>query len=173
MPTAPLDVRDAPSWSPDGEFIAVAADEGDGSRLFKVPVDGRAPVRLVEGFSRLPVWSPDGSVILYAVPLQGAGYAVKAVTPEKQPHPLPELWILRGGDRYRFLPGGRQVVALFGEYLHQNFWIVDLETGQRRQLTNLKPGYSIGSFDVSPDGRQILFDRVRQNSDIVLIDLAR
>ena len=62
---------------------------------------------------------------------------------------------------------------LLGGNLQQNFWIVDLETGQRRQLTNLKPGYSIGSFDVSPDGRQIIFDRVRQNSDIVLIDLAR
>lgn len=167
-----LDVRDAPSWSPDGKFIAVAADEGDGSRLFKVPVDGGAPGRLLDGLSRMPVWSPDGSLILYAAPLQGAGYAVKAVTPDSKPHTLPELWILRGGDRYRFLPGGKQVVALLGDYLHQNFWMVDLETGQRRKLTNLKPGYSITSFDVSPDGRQILFDRVRQNSDIVLIDLA-
>ena len=170
---ASLDVRDAPSWSPDGKFIAAAAVEGDGSRLFKVPVDGALPVRLVDELSRLPVWSPDGNLILYAAPLQGAGYAVKAVTPEKQPHSLPELWVLRGGDRYRFLPGGRQVVALLGDYLRQNFWMVDLETGQRRQFTNLKPGYSIGSFDVSPDGRQVLFDRVRQNSDIVLIDLAR
>ncbi|MCM3906050.1 MAG: serine/threonine-protein kinase [Pyrinomonadaceae bacterium] len=170
---ASLDVRDAPSWSPDGKFIAVAADEGDGSRLFKVPVDGATPVRLLDGLSRMPSWSPDGRLILYAAPLQGAGYAVRAVTPESGPHPMPELWILRGGDRYRFLPDGRQVVVLLGDYLHQNFWMVDLETGQRRQLTNLKPGYSIGSFDVSPDGRQIIFDRVRQNSDLVLIDLAR
>jgi Tol biopolymer transport system component len=170
---ASLDVRDAPSWSPDAKFIAVAADEGDGSRLFKVPVDGATPVRLVDGLSRLPVWSRDGNLILYAVPSQGGGYAVKAVTPESEPLPLPELWILRGGDRYRFLPGGKQIVALLGDYLHQNFWMVELETGQRRQLTNLKPGYSITSFDVSPDGKQIIFDRVRQNSDIVLIDLAR
>jgi len=170
---ASLDVRDAPSWSPDGKFIAVAADEGDGSRLFKVPVDGAAPVRLVDSLSRMPVWSPDGSLILYTALLQGQGYEVKAVTPGKKPHSLPELWVLRGGDRYRFLPGGRQVVAMLGDYFHQNFWIVDLETGSRRQLTNLKPGYSIRSFDVAPDGRQILFDRVRLNSDIVLIDLAR
>jgi Tol biopolymer transport system component len=170
---ASLDVRDAPSWSPDGKFIAVAADEGDGSRLFKVPVDGGAAVRLVDGLSRMPVWSPDGRLILYAEPLQGPGYVVKAVTPESEPHPLPELSVLRGVDRYRFLPGGRQVVALLGDYLRQNFWMVELETGRRRQLTNLKPGYSITSFDVSPDGRQIIFDRAQQNSDIVLIDLAR
>jgi serine/threonine protein kinase/dipeptidyl aminopeptidase/acylaminoacyl peptidase len=170
---ASLDVRDAPSWSPDGKFIAVAADEGDGSRLFKVPIDGAAAVQLVEGLSRLPVWSPDGSLILYSAPWQGAGYEVKAVTSDGQPHGLPELWVLRGGDRYRFLPGGKQVIVLLGDYLRQNFWIVDLETGKRRQLTDLKQGYSIQSFDVSSDGRQIIFDRVQQNSDIVLIDLVQ
>ncbi|HSE36306.1 MAG TPA: protein kinase, partial [Blastocatellia bacterium] len=109
---ASLDVRDTPSWSPDGKLIAVAAYEGDGSRVFKVPVDGAAPVRLLDEFSNWPVWSPDGKLILYATPLQGPGYSVKAITPEKQPHPLPELIVSRGGDRYRFLPGGKQVVAL-------------------------------------------------------------
>jgi Tol biopolymer transport system component len=169
---ASLDVRNAPSWSPDGKFIAVAAYEGDGSRVFKVPIDDGPAVRLVDAFSNWPVWSPDGNLILYAEPLQGPGYAVRAMTPEQQPHPLPEIIVSRGGDRYRFLPGGKQVVVLLGGNLQLNFWIVDLETGQRRQLTNLKPGYSIGSFEVSPDGRKIIFDRVRQNSDIVLIDLA-
>jgi len=27
------------------------------------------------------------------------------------------------------------------------------------------------TFDVTPDGKQIVFDRLRENSDIVLIDL--
>ena len=27
------------------------------------------------------------------------------------------------------------------------------------------------TFDVTPDGKQIVFDRLRDNSDIVLIDL--
>jgi serine/threonine protein kinase/Tol biopolymer transport system component len=169
-----LDVRDTPSWSPDGKFIAVAAIGGDeGTQLFKVPLDGQAPTTLTNELSRLPMWSPDGSFILYAAPSQGAGYAVKTLTFDSQPRSVPEYWVLRGGDRYRFVPGGKQIVTLLGNYLNQNFWLIDLDTGQHRQLSNLKPGYSIRSFDVSPDGRQIMFDRIRQNSDIVLIDLAR
>jgi hypothetical protein len=29
------------------------------------------------------------------------------------------------------------------------------------------------TFDVAPDGKSIVFDRLRRNSDIVLFDLAR
>jgi hypothetical protein len=28
----------------------------------------------------------------------------------------------------------------------------------------------MGTFDITPDGKQIVFDRLRDNSDIVLID---
>ena len=31
----------------------------------------------------------------------------------------------------------------------------------------------IQSFDVTPDGKQIVFDRLRENSDIVMIALVR
>ena len=48
-----------------------------------------------------------------------------------------------------------------------------MQTGHQRQLTDLKPGSLIQSFDISPDGKQIVFDRLRENSDIVLIDLPK
>ena len=54
---------------------------------------------------------------------------------------------------------------------HQNFSLLDLTTGQQRPLTNLSQQVLMKSFDVSPDGKTILFDRYRENSDIVLIDL--
>jgi Tol biopolymer transport system component len=66
-----------------------------------------------------------------------------------------------------------KVVLLQGDFRDQDFWLVDLATGDRRRLTHFKPGYSIRSFDVSPDGREILFDRLQENSDIVLIDLKK
>ncbi len=58
-----------------------------------------------------------------------------------------------------------------GQLLHKNFWMLDLDNGKLRQLTDLKPGFSVKNFDISPDGKRILFDRSRENSDIVLIDL--
>jgi Tol biopolymer transport system component len=169
-----LDVRDAPSWSPDGKWIAVVASEGKEQPLFKIPVDGGAPVRLVGGVNYNPVWSPDGRFIAYSEHHGGPRYELKGVTPEKEPFRLPEVTVAAGGNRYRFLPDGRALVLIPGGfYRRQDFWLLDLATAKLRQLTNLRPGFDIRSFDVSPDGRQILFDRYRENSDVVLIDRDR
>jgi Tol biopolymer transport system component len=119
----------------------------------------------------MPVWSPDGRFILYSEALQGPGYTVKAVTPDGAPVPIPALWVRRGGDRYRLLPDSRRVVYVHGDWGNQDFWLLDLLSGERSRLTNLDPGSSIKGFDVSADGRQIVFDRIRDSSDVVLIDL--
>jgi len=60
---------------------------------------------------------------------------------------------------------------LRGEIAHKDFWLVDLETGSERRLTGLGPEFVVRDFDVSPDGREIVFDHVQENSDVVLIDL--
>jgi Tol biopolymer transport system component len=48
---------------------------------------------------------------------------------------------------------------------------VNVDTGARRQLTDLKSGYFLRDFDISPDGKQIVFDRIQENSNVGLIDL--
>jgi hypothetical protein len=53
---------------------------------------------------------------------------------------------------------------------HQNFFRVDLSTGEERQITDLRAGFEIRDFDIAPDGSRILFDRLRPNSDVVLMD---
>ena len=111
-PLADFEVRDAVSWSPEGKSIVAAA----GNRLIKIAVDTGASETLVRAPGRLPIWSPDGRYILYSESLQGSGFPVKAITPDGKPFPIPALWIRRGLDRYRVLPGGQEILFLSGEY---------------------------------------------------------
>jgi serine/threonine protein kinase len=171
-PFAPsLDVRGSPSWSPDGEWLAVAAADTVGLRVYKVPAAGGTPIRLVDSIASNPLWSPDGALIVFSGTPRGRSVPVRAVTPDGKPVRLPSLTVDRVGDSYRFLPGTTQLVIKLGGFRRQDFWLFDLGNGQSRRLTRLRPGESIRRFDVSPDGTRILFERVRQNSDVVLIEL--
>jgi Tol biopolymer transport system component/DNA-binding winged helix-turn-helix (wHTH) protein len=168
-----LNVLDSGSWSADGKWLAVSGDDVAGSRIFAVATDGRTSRSLTEPLSLLPVWSPDGKFLIYSQSMNGPGYAVRAVTPDGKHHAMPQLWVPRGGDRYRFAADGTALVLLLEEKGRQNFWLYDLRTGSQRQLTDLAQDAVIRSFDVSRDGKQIIFDRIRDNADIVLIDLER
>jgi hypothetical protein len=64
-------------------------------------------------------------------------------------------------------------VYLRGDMRHKNLWAVDLETGAERQLTNFEPGFSLRDFDVAPDGREIVVERMQEQSDIVLLERPR
>ena len=79
-----LDVHDSPSWSPDGNWLAVAAKDGKGDSLYKVPSNDGEPMRLAEGGAFSPVWSPDGRLIVYGEHLGGAFLKIRGVTPEGQ-----------------------------------------------------------------------------------------
>jgi Tol biopolymer transport system component len=168
-----LDVRGAGSWSPDGKWIAIAARDTAGVRLYKIPVNGGPAINLVPTVSSNPVWSPDGSFILYSGAPRARTVPVEAVTPDGRQHTLPPLTVDRLGDSYRFLPDGKQIVVKQGGFRRQDFYSFDLATGRQRQLTQLRRGESLPTFDISPDGKRIVFERVRENSDIVLIELPR
>ena len=170
-----FDVRGAASWSPDGKWVAVAANQGDGTRLFKIPMDGGQPIQLLDTLAFNPVWSPDGRFIVYSAQQSAGQFEVAAITPDRAPVQIPNFQIdFAISTSYRFMQNGRALIALAGTNRRtQNFFWVDLQSGQQRQLTDLKAGFVIQNFDLSPDGTQIVFDRLRNNSDIVLMNLAR
>src|SRR5437773_10727900 len=105
--------------------------------FFKIPVDGGAPVRLVAGEARGPVWSPNGDLIAYATPFGRAGGvdALRGVTPDGTPVRMPDIGVRLGGA-FRFLRSGAGQVYVPG-IESKDFWLVDLPTIKIRQLTDL------------------------------------
>jgi Tol biopolymer transport system component len=138
-----------------------------------VPLDGHPPSVFVQEYSVDPVWAPDGRFVVYSGPEIGTTYSVKAVTPQAAAHSLPALTLTRGTRHLAFLDGGRALVLLRGDIQHKNLWLIDLETSAERQLTNLASGFDVDDFDISPDGREVVLERVQERSEVVLLDLPR
>jgi Tol biopolymer transport system component len=169
--TDSLDLQGSPAWSPDGQSITSAANDHGVPHLFRVPVDGRTPTALIQEYSVDPTWSPDGRFVVYSGPDIGTTFSVKAVTGEAAAHPLPAMTLTRGARHLAFLPGGRSLVILRGEIQHKNLWVIDLDTGAERQLTNLPSAFDVRDFDISPDGHEVVLERVQDRSDVALLDL--
>jgi Tol biopolymer transport system component len=166
-----LNIRGAPAWPPVGEWITVAADQGNSVGLFSVPLNGGQPIQLVSAQAANPVWSPDGRFLVYSGVEVGTTFPLKAITADGKPASIPELTLSRGANRFSFLPGQPVLLVLKGDVWQKNFWSVDLITGLQRQLTNFSREFLINDFDVSPDGKEIIFSRLKENANVILIDL--
>ena len=167
----PIDIRGSVCWSPDGKWIVAGGNDDRGPGLFKIPLDHGAPVRLIAGTARNPVWSSSGDLIVYTGANVSVDAPLLAIRADGTNVDLPPIRLRVDGRRYRFMPNGLALVYAQGPFPAQDFWLLDLTTKKSRQLTRLSNSAATQSFDVTADGKEIVFDRVRDNSDIVLIDL--
>jgi len=177
-----LDVRGTADWSEDGKWLLVAGtlnpDKTPQAGIFKVPYDGSGPpLRLVPDHSARvklsePQWKPgDSSTIQFASDDLGGVMKLMEVRGGGEPA---DLGVLMNAviSNHRFLPDGKGVVFLSGLLRSPEFWLLDLATGKTRQLTRIGAQANLGQitgFDISADGKSIIFDRIVENSDIVLI----
>ena len=170
-----LDVQGVVDWAPDGTSIVAGATDAEGPGVFVVRLDDGTARRLTKGLAGNPAWSPSGNLIVYAGPNVGGRQQLLAVRPDGTPVPLPAIDIGTPGTRmprqgYRFLQDGTGLVYTPAVSADLEFWLLNLATNMTRRVARFTQADEIRTFDLAPDGKQIIFDRLRDNADIVLIE---
>jgi serine/threonine protein kinase/Tol biopolymer transport system component len=166
-----IDVNGSCSWSPDGQWIVTGGTDDAGAGLFRLPVNGGKPQRILDAAAINPVWSPRNDLIIYAGQNVQGHLPLVAVRPDGTPVDLPPIEVMYGGQRFRFLPDGSGLVYMRRQETSQDFWLLDLDSMHTRQLSALTNVAAMRTFDVTPDGSEIVFDRLSRDSDLVLIEL--
>ena len=167
-----VDARGTASWSPDGNWVVSGGSDVKGEGLFKIPVNGGAPVRLRSGSALDPVWSPKGDLIIYGGANVFTNVPLEGVRPDGTEAQLPPIIVRREGERMRFLPDGSGLVYMQDSTASQDFWLLDFAAMKTHPLSHLQDSATMRTFDITPDSKQIVFDRAKEDSNIVLIDLA-
>jgi Tol biopolymer transport system component len=167
---AALALRGGLAWAPDSQSLIGAVERDGEPRLARIALDGSPQRAMVSEYSLDPVWSPDGKYFVYSGPQVATTFSLRAAAPDGRPYAMPSLILTRGAGRVAFAGDTGALVILRGSMGHMNFWLVDLQTGGERQLTDLPPGFVTGDFDITPDATQIIFERLRESSSIALIE---
>ncbi|MGA9307988.1 MAG: protein kinase [Candidatus Sulfotelmatobacter sp.] len=168
-----IGVQGTSCWSPDAKWIVTGGSDATGPGLFKIPLEGGSPVRLVAGQALNPVWSPDGNLIVYAGTNVSTFAPLLAVRPDGTSVELPHISLRRLGEHVRFSPDGKSLIYMQGLLASQDFWLLDLASMKSHPLTSLQNRATMRTFDVTSDGKQIVFDRLRENSQVVMIELPK
>lgn len=165
-----------PQCSPDGMWIVyINSDSGKGT-LQKISIDGGQPTQLTETETQMPTISPDGKLIAFffldqhstpqqwkigLIPFEG-GELVKTFD-------LPQsISILSHESGIRWLPDGKSLIYIGNQGEVSNVWEQPLDGSRPTRLTNFAAD-KIFSFDLSRDGSRLVFARIKESNDAVLI----
>jgi Tol biopolymer transport system component len=153
------------SWSPDGKWIALPGwDEGERPGLFITSVEG-SEVRLLvllKGRTAVncdPTWSPDSKTIAYGNRYEIYVVNVEEGKPRRITQPS-ENQMEKSAVRPVFAPDGKSVAYLTGfkEEFGGNILTTTIDGKETRKLFQLQDKkFGINIFDLSPDGRHIVF----------------
>ena len=144
-------------WSPDGSRLGFVADRGDGAQVYLIPPGGGEAERLTShehGVGAF-LFSPDGTRIAYSAT-----------------DPAPDDFEERE-ERY-----GNYAVE-DADFRMTHLWAADAQEGAEPRRLTRGDDFTVGSFEWSPDGREIAFDHMPTplvnsfpHSDISVVDVA-
>jgi serine/threonine protein kinase len=155
-----------PRISPDGRWVFYNSSNSmsRGGSLWKVPLEGGEPVRVIEKPSGMISFSPDRRLMAFGYidsdvkPAQGI-----AIAPAEGGPPLKRIQFM---PTLGWTPDGRGLTYLDEQQM--NVWVLPLDGGKPAQLTDFKSDLTRW-FAWSRDGKQMALARGTVASDLVLI----
>lgn len=161
----------SPSFSPDGETIIFAYDNGTGFRIYRMNKDGtdlRLLVRsdVILAYQRYPSWSPDSLYIVFTV-------FNKLYISNSNGSNIKLLTEINGLSYSVWSPDGKRIAFLAGREGNRpglKIFVIDKDGKNLHALTDAIAGDSKISW--SPDGKQIAFRSLDGCGDISTIHLA-
>ena len=156
--------------SPDGTWLAYAADTTSGTKIYRMGIDGGTPTEVASarGGGMLSI-SPDGKFLAYAfqegspTPQLKMGIIAGTGGSPVQVLPLPS-----GAGIMRWSPDGKAVQYILTRKGAGNIWEQPLTGGDPHQVTNFASGLIFG-WCWSRDGKNMFLAKGDFTSDVVLI----
>ena len=157
-------INGAPAWSPDGRRLALTLSKDGNPEIYVLDLMTARATRLTRSRSidTEPAWSPDGNHIAFTSDRGGqpqiyriaaAGGRAKRLTFEGDYNARP-----------RYAPDGKEMVLVHGNRGRYRIAILDLETGNLRELTE---GALDESPSYAPNGAMVLYASQYRNKGVL------
>jgi Tol biopolymer transport system component/DNA-binding winged helix-turn-helix (wHTH) protein len=161
--------------SPDGRFVVYSMERApEGKReektLWKISIDGGAPVRLTEHEARSPHYSPDGKFVSYVYTEKNGQWKLAIISSEGGA-PLKTFDAVKNPNLNvgcLWTPDGQNLAYMTTQKEVGNIWLQPLNGDAPRPLTDFQSG-DIYNFAFSRDGARLYLARGYQIHDALLI----
>ena len=144
-----------PAWSPDGQRLAFSSTRGGGNYdIYVMNADGSQPVRLTDHSAQEqdPTWAADGQSLFFTGERDGRAEIYRVWLADRRVERL-----TTGFDRAIMpaaSPDGKQLAFAAQTIINFQVYVLDLQTGQKRQITSgggaCRPAWR-------PDSREVAY----------------
>jgi Tol biopolymer transport system component len=158
------------AWSPDGRWIYVTSNASGSFQLWRQRFPNGTPEQLTFGPTEAEgiAVDPDGRSLITSIGLDQGSVWVSEGGQERQVSTEGSALLPMWGDGFPtsvFSPDGTKLYYLVESGVKTGFgsgelWVADLVS---RATERLFPGLAMNSYDISPDGKQVVFATIGEN----------